>query len=226
MTPARLRKSLAGMTLATQSMLLPVPMASLYATDFSFLGMWVAAAAGILFVIVSSSVSRRATTLFGVQLLLGAAAVAYVISWFFPVFDGSTVPGGLSGWQAMRGVLNPLWDHQRLIESPWFSLLGIVTGLSNVFMIVALINLFFSRLASANRWRRLTLAAAAVNTSWLGMDWPDHDFRIGYYLWLLSFLLLAIAVWPRSVRTGQKGAAGVGKNTGSGGESSRALASP
>ena len=93
-------------------------------------------------------------------------------------------------------------------------------------MIAVLAHLLIPRLSSANGWKHWVALAAAINASWVGFDWRDHDFRIGYYLWLLSFLLLAIAVWARGVRTGQKGADGVGRYSRSGGENSSALASP
>jgi hypothetical protein len=219
------------MTLAAPIELPASPMATLYEADHSYLRMWLAAAGGALIVLVTSKVIRKNSTAasqIGVdRVLLWAASIAFVVSWFLPVIkNGWTFPKGLPGWQAMRAVLDPLWDHDKLRDRPWFSALSIASGLTNLVMIAALARLHLTRLASANRWKHWVVLAAAINASWMGFDWRDDDLRIGYYLWLLSFLLLAIAVWARGAGTDQRGAAGVGRGSQSSGENSSALASP
>jgi len=231
LTPAGLGESLTGMTLAAPIVFHAIPMATLYEVEHSYLRVWLAAAAGALIVLVTSKVLRNKSLVasqIGVdRVLLWAASIAFVVSWFLPVIkNGLTFPEGLPGWQAMRAVLDPLWDHDKLRDRPWFSALSIASGLTNVVMIAALSHLHLTRLSPANRWKHWVVLAAAINASWTGFDWRDDDLRIGYYLWVVSFLLLAIAVLARGARTNQRGAPEVGKGSPSSGENSSALASP
>ena len=216
--------------LACRFLLPAMPMATLYEAEHSYVRVSLAAAAGALIVLVTSKVIRKQSPIasqIGVdRVLLWTASSAFVVSWFLPVIkNGWTIPEGLPGWQAMRAVLDPLWDHDKLRDRPWFSALSIASGLTNIVMIAALAHLHLTRLSPANRWKHWVVLAAAINASWLGFDWRDNDLRIGYYVWLLSFLLLAIVVWARGARIQRKEAAGVSSGRQSSGENSGALAS-
>ena len=114
--------------------------------------------------------------------------------------DGWTLDRGLPGWQAVTTVLGPLWEPRRFGENPWFSLLGVVSGLTNVFMVIALVRQHLVRTPESKPWLWGAWAAAAINASWIGFDWQDQDFRIGYHLWLISFVFLAVSHMARGHR--------------------------
>ncbi len=136
---------------------------------------------------------------------LWIATGGYAISWFLPVIkEGWTLDRGLLGWQAFTTVMSPLWDFQTLSERPWFSLLSVASGLTNVFMVIALIRLHLRQAPNARRWLWGTSACAAINASWIGFDWHDQQFQVGYFAWLLSFVFLAVALMPRSWRASRE----------------------
>lgn len=120
--------------------------------------------------------------------VLAVAGCAYVLSWFLPVTDG------FPGWQAFRTSLGPIWPYPGYVAMPWnFALMAVSSALTNV-VFVAL----FVDLATRRRLGRppvvLTLAvAAALNLYWLGFTGEARaDLRIGYYLWVCSFLFLLV----------------------------------
>jgi hypothetical protein len=127
--------------------------------------------------------------------LLAAAAIAFVASWFAPV---TVQDRGYAGWEAFRTILQVLWSpaqfggrSHRLVTAIWIS-----TALTNVVFIAA----FIAVVTSWRTWIRglkwAVLAAAALDLYWyFGMD----HLKIGYYLWVASFFVLFAAMARRSV---------------------------
>jgi hypothetical protein len=104
--------------------------------------------------------------------LLAVAAIAFVLGWVLPVIDE------YRGWQAFRVALSPVWPYESFKIDGWHNaILTSLSGLTNLLFVVAtLLNLYW-----------LVLAAEAIT-----------DIAIGYYVWLLSFPLLALAARQRS----------------------------
>ena len=129
------------------------------------------------------------------------AVVLYLVSWFLPVIkDGERLGNGLPGWEALTVVMSPLWDPESIRHNPWSSLLSVVSGFTNVFMLVALFRQLRHRDPSPRSWPWLAWIAVAINASWIVMDFGDRALRIGYYLWFLSFVFLAVSYFSDGAR--------------------------
>jgi hypothetical protein len=136
----------------------------------------------------------------GKRILL-AAVVAYLLAWLLPslvvTIGGPFGPttAVIRGWEATRWALSPLWPGDPSITPGWRTLLIAASGLTNLLLVVAVV--------FAARWpQRITRglaaafwAAALLNTLWFlsaGLD--RGQLRIGYYLWVSSFVLMAVAL--------------------------------
>jgi len=127
----------------------------------------------------------------------------YLVSWFLPVIkDGERLGNGLPGWEALKVVMIPLWDPESIRQNPWSSLLSVVSGLTNVFMLVALFWQLRHRDPSPKSRPWLAWIAVAINASWIVMDFRDRALRIGYYLWFLAFVFLAVSFLSDGARRG------------------------
>ena len=126
-----------------------------------------------------------------------AGTAAYVVSYFLQVHaEGSTLRDGvLPGWEALRFALTPLWDPKAR-DSLLYAVLSVSSALSN--LLVPILLLVLTRASSRIRqilcWA--LLAATALNLQWyaflLGKD--RSGLRAGYFLWVLSFALLAMGL--------------------------------
>src|SRR5262249_33441335 len=144
--------------------------------ELAYVRMIIAAVAGVLIVSVGSRGIRSGSFVSrsgGMnRLLLWMTTAGYAVSWFLPVVkDGWTIDDGLPGWEALTVVMTPIWEPRKFIENPLFSSICIVTGLTNAFMIIALVRLHGSRRPIARAWKRWAWVAAAITASWIGFDW-------------------------------------------------------
>jgi hypothetical protein len=133
--------------------------------------------------------------------ILIAAIVTYLLAWPLPSLVVSIdSPLGLStevvrGWQATRWALSPLWPGGEGIDAGLpLTLLIAASGLSNVvFMVAAAMAWRSHGVPRALAWA--VWGAVLVNLQWLVYARADvRELRIGYYLWVCSFVLLAIAL--------------------------------
>ena len=132
------------------------------------------------------------------QLLVCAAWLVFVAAWFLPVIDeGVTFPQGLPGWQATRVALCGVWPC-RNVDVEWYQAV--------LFTVSALTTLLFlpgSVWAVLGGSKRVCLTFACfaalafvVNTHWYILAGSNRaDLRIGYYLWWISFLLMALGLF-------------------------------
>jgi hypothetical protein len=124
------------------------------------------------------------------------AALLYVVAWFLPVADGGSTLGAgvLPGWEALRIALSPLWPYDRFVdEGSLRSSLSVASGVTNVMFIAACGAMWQAKAAGRSiNWVAFPLLVAAiVNATWL---WSSPaELSWGYYCWLGSFLLLALA---------------------------------
>ena len=144
------------------------------------------------------------------QLLVWAAWLVYVAAWFLPVVkEGVTLPDGLPGWQAFRVAASAVWPIPDVNIDTWYKAV--------LFTISAITTLLFfpvSVWAVRSGSRVLRRAAAwiatfafVVNAHWYVLYGGSarEDLRIGYFLWWLSFLLVALGLFdlPRRERSKQ-----------------------
>jgi hypothetical protein len=125
---------------------------------------------------------------------LVTATCSFVLAWFWPVL------GDYVGWQAFRIALSPMWPYQGFVGGSRFKdVVDILSALTNVAFVVCLVGLVV-------RWRvkrsfviSILAAAAALDVSWFVSLGDDRGkLRIGYYLWVCSFILLALGAYWRT----------------------------
>ncbi len=110
----------------------------------------------------------------------------FLVSWFLPIHElGETLADGvLPGWLVARDCLAGEGGVH-----------GFVSALTNIVMLVtAPVALFRSRKAAA-LLAGLCIVGALVNGWWIIRVMPDGGLRIGYYLWSLSFVIVAAGMW-------------------------------
>ena len=127
--------------------------------------------------------------------LLALASFVYALAWFLPVVSGADTfaQGRLPGWDALLAALSPIWDPGARTE--WF-LIRVLSGLTNVWFLVSVAALTLWPFLSPRRLGAGLLLATLVNGSWLTNS--PEDLRVGYYLGLAAFPLLAVACWASS----------------------------
>jgi len=137
------------------------------------------------------------------QHLMWAAWLVYTAAWFLPVVkEGVTLPDGLPGWQAFRVAASAVWPLPDVTIDKWYK--------AALFTVSAITTLLFfpgsvwavsrgSRsLRRASAW--VATSAFVVNAHWYVLYGGSarQDLRIGYFLWWLSFLLLALGLFDLS----------------------------
>lgn len=166
---------------------------------------------------------RRLTTH---RYLVLAVGTAYVLAWFLPSARvqvlGTTFT--VNGVIATREALSPIWPASTETSGPWWVLTLIVaSALTNVVLILALVHAWRwtspTRIAAMTsgeprpfRWTIRALGASAVvnlywPVAWLADFEPGDWLREGYFLWLASFIVLAVVL--ARVRRGATAAVGV-----------------
>lgn len=129
------------------------------------------------------------------RVLLLAATVANVLGWALPVVRD------YRGVHAFRVALSPIWPYERFqIPAGHLVILSVASAATNLLFVAIAIAAWLGLVASPAR-QRLTVwvvgAAALLNLHWpLSMGQSAPDLRAGYYVWVLSFVLLLLAVHP------------------------------
>jgi len=125
--------------------------------------------------------------------LLIAAACGFVLGWVLPVLDD------YRGWQAFRVALSPLWPYENFGFDAWYSaVLTVASGLTNAVFVGVFLDVVLWRRASTRVIGWALIAATVLNLHWLARAGEDFvDLRVGYYVWVLSFPLLALAARAR-----------------------------
>ena len=120
----------------------------------------------------------------------------YVVAWFLPVItSGTTLASGrLPGWEALRLALVPIVPYHGFTSSmSWGSVFSVISGLTNLLMVGGAFILLRTA-GPAPRFLSVSLAAAAaLNTWWYFEGSLRADLLIGYYMWVLSFFIVAVA---------------------------------
>ena len=127
-----------------------------------------------------------------------AAVAANLWGWLGPVVADDR------GWQAFRVALSPLWPYEQFrIEPGLLLVLSVASALTNVLFVV-----LGAALVLQPQRARIVLWGAAAATL-LNLHWPismgEESARLenGYFIWVCSFALLALAAFlavPRSRR--------------------------
>lgn len=125
-----------------------------------------------------------------------AAAAANVLGWILPVVDD------YRGWQAFRVAFSPLWPYEQFrIPAGHLVYLSVASALTNVLFLVIAAALLRGVHRQRARWLLWVAAAATLlNLHWpLSMQGSGVHLEIGYFVWVVSFLLLTLAAFFLSV---------------------------
>jgi len=118
------------------------------------------------------------------------------------VKEGVTLPGGLPGWQAFRVATCAVWSCADISIDKWYKTALFITSAVTTLLFVPGSELAVwggSRaLRRASTW--IATLAFVVNVHWYVLYGGSarQDLRIGYFLWWLSFLLLALGLFDLS----------------------------
>ena len=129
------------------------------------------------------------------RVLLLAATVANVLGWVLPVVRD------YRGVHAFRVALSPIWPYEHFqIPSGHLVVLSVASAATNLLFVAIAGAVWLGLVASRARQRVAVFvvgAAALLNLHWpLSMGQSAPDLRAGYYVWVLSFVLLLLAVHP------------------------------
>ena len=137
-------------------------------------------------------------------LLILLAWLFHAAAWFLPVAkDGVTLPQGLPGWQAFRVAACAVWPYEGWSIEGWYnvvlSTVSAATTLLFIFGSVWVVLRGSRTLQRASAW--IAASAFIVNAHWcVRFGATRMDLRIGYFLWWLSFMLLASGLFDLSRR--------------------------
>jgi hypothetical protein len=135
-------------------------------------------------------------------LVIAFAWAAHALSWFLPaVHDLDDL---YRGWNAFLVALSPILPHsppnQDVYTGPWYPPVLSVASAATTFVFVVGSPLAVWRgsrsVQRACAW--LAITAFILNSHWyvLERDWHlREDLSVGYFLWWLSFALLAIGLF-------------------------------
>lgn len=128
--------------------------------------------------------------------LVVLAWFVFTLAWFLPVItQGHTLNDGvLPGWEAFTAALDIHGD----LHGPdwnWISAsISRLTALTNFLMFGSMV-LLIRRRGQAPAWLAWSFAAAAVIDLWWIQGSDRSDLLWGYWLWMGSFALMAIALF-------------------------------
>ena len=130
------------------------------------------------------------------HLVIAFAWATHALSWFLPVLKD---PDSVRGWVAFRLALAPILPYQDLHTGAWYySALSVASAATTFLFVVGSPFAVWRGSRSVRRacaWVAIT--AFIVNSHWyvLDSDWHiGQELRVGYFLWWLSFGLLAIGL--------------------------------
>lgn len=134
--------------------------------------------------------------------LISCAWLCHAAAWLLPVVNGGvTLPTGLPGWEAFRYASSAVWPIAGTKFEAWhFAVLATVSAVTALLFIFGSPLIVFLGSRSLSRASAWTAAAAfVINAHWYVLAGSDRsDLRIGYFLWWLSYALLAMGLFDLS----------------------------
>ena len=122
--------------------------------------------------------------------------LVFCLSWFIRVVSASECrlsEACLPGWEALRVALSPIWAYKdfELDLVWWRQVLVVVTGLTNLTVVFSFVA-FLRPSARTFHVIGWGLAGSAfIDMYWLSL--LGLELRAGYYLWVISFVVLSVA---------------------------------
>jgi hypothetical protein len=133
------------------------------------------------------------------SVVMGIGWFLYTASWLFPVDKyGTTLSEGrLPGWEAFLTALFPVGSSASLAIKVWM----VSSALTNFIMLSSL-GILGTRSDGFKRVQPWLLVLAGIlNTGWLILFGSERaDLRAGYYLWCVSFFVIAVGCFLKNQR--------------------------
>jgi hypothetical protein len=133
-----------------------------------------------------------------ISLLVLMAWVLHLAAWFLPVVKAQDFRAAIMGWNAFRLAACGVWPCEGVkFQGMIYSVLATISVLTTLFFILCSpwVVLWGSRTVQKTAtW--FAAAAFVFNAHWIVIFGPQKSLlTIGYILWWLSFLLLAIGLF-------------------------------
>ena len=135
------------------------------------------------------------------QLVLKTNGIAAAFLWFLPAVKPHDFPTTVSGWQAFRLAACAIWPCEGLqFDTVQQKELAGVSLITTLLFVLCSTWLALRGSQSLRRWSAWDAAAAFVfNMHWIVIFGPQRSqLAVGYFVWLSSFLLLAIGLFVSS----------------------------
>jgi len=138
-------------------------------------------------------------------LLIIGAWLVHTVAWFLPVLkEGVTFPHGLLGWEAFRVAASAVWPYENIeFEARYYAVLATISAVTTplfIFSSVWVVLRGTRALRHVSAW--VATIAFIFNVHWYVLFGSDRkNLRIGYFLWWLSFLLVALGLFALSRQT-------------------------
>jgi hypothetical protein len=137
------------------------------------------------------------------RLLIWAAWLVFTAAWFLPVVkEGVTLPQGLPGWQAFRVAASAVWPIPDVTIDKWYK--AVLFSISAVTTLLFVPGSVWAVWGGSRALRRafgwVATCAFVVNAHWYVLYGGSarNDLSVGYFLWWLSFLLVALGLFDLS----------------------------
>ena len=124
------------------------------------------------------------------RVVLFLAAVGNALGWVLPVIED------FRGYHAFRVAMSPIWPYEEFrIDELWLTVLSVSSALTNgLFVVVAALLLAGKGSARVLLW--VAAAATLLNLHWvITLENDREDLELGYFIWVVSFALLALAAY-------------------------------
>ena len=131
------------------------------------------------------------------NLLILAAWILHAASWFLPAIRAHDFQQPLPGWKAFRYAACAVWPCEDIqFDTMYHAVLATVSVTTTLFFVLCSPWVVMRGSRSLRRCSAWAAATAFLfNTHWIVIFGPQRwELTIGYYLWWLSFFLLAIGL--------------------------------
>jgi hypothetical protein len=126
------------------------------------------------------------------------AWILHVSSWFLPAVERPDFVGTLAGWQAFRLASCAIWPCEGVqFQTVHHTVLAAVSVTTTLLFVLCSPWVVRRGSQSVQRWSAWVATTAFVfNTHWMITFGPERSqLTVGYFVWLLSFLLLAVGLF-------------------------------
>ena len=134
------------------------------------------------------------------NVFIWAAWILHLASWFLPAVTPQDFQA-VAGWQAFRLAACAIWPCEKVeFQTPHHAVLATVSVTTTLVFVLCSPWVVLRGTQALRRWSAWVATAAFVlNMHWIVTFGPQRSqLAVGYFVWLLSFLLLAIGLFVSS----------------------------